>query len=384
VIVSGAVSFLGYVLGVARLSAVLSGGTQMAVNTALLMILVGMALLFCQPDVGFMRYFVSKSAGGIILRRFVPAVVVVTFGVGLIGEYVITPLTDNVGFARQISIALLMIAGVSLVFVIGRHLDHVDTERSLLAERNRLLKRVEVTAEELRRSNQTLQDFAFIAAHDLRAPLRKVAIFSDRLADRHAGGLDERGQDDVRRIQMANRRMQALLDSLLTLTHVSANDAQSFEQVDLGRVVGQVVADLDEEIGDTGATVDVGPLPTIDADAAQIQLLIANLMANALKYRRQDVDPAVTISATIGPDPGNDDVELCQLVVRDNGIGFESQHEDEVFGLFSRLHGVSEYDGSGIGLAICRRVAEIHSGTITASSRPGVGSAFTLTVPTVQ
>jgi PAS domain S-box-containing protein len=249
-------------------------------------------------------------------------------------------------------------------------------------------ERLRLAAEQLRRSNLELQEFASIASHDLQEPLRKIQAFGDRLKIKCAPGLGESGRDYLERMQDAARRMQILLHDLLTLSRVTSK-AQPFERVDLRRIVKGVVSDLEVRIEQTGALVEIGRLPTIDADAAQMRQLLQNLISNALKFQRAGTKPEVIISAKVldnaeslpGAMPGE---EICQIMIRDNGIGFDERYLDRIFQVFQRLHSRSEYEGTGIGLAVCRKIADRHGGIISAKSAEGEGATFIVTLPVKQ
>jgi len=249
-------------------------------------------------------------------------------------------------------------------------------------------ERLRLAAEQLRRSNLELQDFASIASHDLQEPLRKIQAFGDRLKMKCSESLGENGRDYLDRIQDAARRMQILLHDLLTLSRVTSK-AQPFEPVDLLKVIKEVISDLEVRIEQSNADVEIGALPTIDADEAQMRQLLQNLISNALKFHRPEVKPEVTISGKIfdnveslpGAMPGED---ICQIMVKDNGIGFDDQYSERIFQVFQRLHSRSEYEGTGIGLAVCRKIADRHGGTIVAKSAEGEGATFIVTLPVKQ
>ena len=228
----------------------------------------------------------------------------------------------------------------------------------------------------LERSNRELEEFASVAAHDLQEPLRKVRAFSDRLVSSFGDSLPEQGRSYLLRMHDASERMQQLIDDLLTLSRVTIGGVP-FEPVSLNEVTGEVLEDLSMLVHETGAQVDVGDLPTLDADSAQMRELLQNLISNAIKYRRPDMPPMVTITAD--GDGGSDD--FCSFSVRDNGIGFDAKYAERIFLVFERLHGMGEYEGTGIGLAVCRKIVERHGGTITARSTPGEGSTFDVTLP---
>ncbi|MEO5857668.1 MAG: ATP-binding protein [Pyrinomonadaceae bacterium] len=268
-------------------------------------------------------------------------------------------------------------------------------EANLSAARDQLEDRVrERTAElsilnvELERSNRELQDFAFVASHDLQEPLRKIQAFGDRLRTVQGPKFDEQGKDYLDRMSNAADRMHTLINDLLSYSRVTTK-ALPFEPTDLDKVVSGVLGDLETRIELSGGKVAVGNLPTIDADAVQMRQLFQNLIANALKFAKEGVSPSVQVSgevfqgevASIGRSMPE---RLLRVSVSDNGIGFDEKYLDRIFTPFQRLHGRNEYEGTGIGLAVCRKIVERHGGSLTAESTPGVGSTFIATLPIVQ
>lgn len=231
-------------------------------------------------------------------------------------------------------------------------------------------------AAELARSNEELDSFASIASHDLQEPLRKVRTFNEQLTVLEADRLSDQGRDYLARANAAAERMQKLIEDLLKFSRVSTQ-GRPFERVDLADVANRVVVDLEAQVEDAGARVEVGELPVITADPLQMQQLLQNLISNALKFRREGVPPVVRVTAE--PDGGN-----IQLKVADNGIGFESRYAARIFRIFERLHGRTEYPGTGIGLALCRKIADRHGGSIEAQSEPGQGATFIVTLPVEQ
>jgi len=236
--------------------------------------------------------------------------------------------------------------------------------------------------ERLARSNRELQDFASIASHDLQEPLRKVQVFGDRLSAKCAEQLGEEGRDYLDRMQKAITRMQTFINDLLTYSRVTSK-AMPFEPVDLGKIAGEVVSDLEIRIEQAGGKVDIGPLPVLEADPLQMRQLLQNLIANALKFHRPGAAPMVRVEAEneTGPTDPSHPGPVCRLAVRDNGIGFEQKHADRIFKIFERLHGRDEYEGTGIGLAVCRKIAERHGGRITAEGVPNQGATFIVELP---
>ncbi len=224
-----------------------------------------------------------------------------------------------------------------------------------------------------------------MASHDLQEPLRKIRTFSDRLMVKQAEQLDEEGHDSLLRMHNAAARMQSLIDGLLALSRVTTK-GQKFENVDLARVAAEVVSDLEVQIKNVNGQVEVDKLPTIQADPLQIHQLFQNLVANGLKFHRPDESPVVKISARYVPGredrkPSHLGNQQCRIIVEDNGIGFDEKYSSRIFGIFQRLHPRDVYEGTGIGLAICRRIVQQHGGTITAHSTPGKGSTFEIILP---
>lgn len=243
---------------------------------------------------------------------------------------------------------------------------HLDDLERLVNERTAALEK----------SNKNLSDFAFIASHDLQEPLRKVTIFGDMLKEKNKN-LDENSCDYINRMQRATVRMQTFIDDLLMYSKVSAQNAP-FVKMDCNKIIQDALSDLETRIHQTRGTINVEKIPDIEADPFQIRQLFQNLIGNALKYHKEDKNPVINISTQPG-DNGN-----VVLKIEDNGIGFDEKYKDKIFQLFQRLHGKSAYGGTGIGLAICKKIVEHHNGTIAVSSTVGTGTTFSVSLPKKQ
>jgi PAS domain S-box-containing protein len=243
-------------------------------------------------------------------------------------------------------------------------------------------KRAEMTlveqADKLARSNSELEQFAYVASHDLQEPLRKIQAFGDRLKTKYESGLGPEGLDYLTRMQNAAARMQVLIQDLLSLSRVASN-AKPFTMVDLNDVVRTVVSDLEMRIQDAGGRVEIGTLPVIFGDRGQMAQLFQNLIGNGLKFRKPGESPLVKIDSN--PQTLPTGAAGWRIAVEDNGIGFDEKYRDRIFQIFQRLHGRSEYEGTGIGLAICRKIVDRHGGAIAANSSPGAGAKFVITLP---
>jgi PAS domain S-box-containing protein len=249
-------------------------------------------------------------------------------------------------------------------------------------EADRLAESLEVKVRErtreLERSNRELQDFAFVASHDLQEPLRKIQVFSDRLRQENGDSLTESGRDCLDRMVSASERMRDLIGSLLDYSRLSKMPA-ALNRVDLNDVVQSVLDDLEARLAETGGRVTVETLPQVEADKVQMGQLFQNLLSNALKYHRPGVPPDVLVRGEVRK--RTDGGEVCELTVSDNGIGFDEKYRDKIFTPFQRLHGRKEFPGTGIGLTICRKIVERHEGTISARGEPGKGTKITVILP---
>lgn len=272
------------------------------------------------------------------------------------------------GVYRWLAWASVALPEEGLIYVSGRDVTQ-RKEAELYLERQ---------AEELRRSNAELEQFAYIASHDLQEPLRKIASFLDLLAKRYVGRLDSDADEFIGFAVDAARRMKDMIEDLLSYSRVSTQ-GREFEDTDMEKVVDTVLSDLGLLLEEAGATVDRGPLPMIRADRVQMEQLLRNLLGNAVKYR-SEAPPSISIGAAraVG---GGQRGGAWVFHVRDNGIGMKPEHFERIFRVFQRLHGPGRYPGTGIGLAVCKKIVERHGGSIEVESAPGRGSTFRFVIP---
>jgi signal transduction histidine kinase len=234
-------------------------------------------------------------------------------------------------------------------------------------------------ADDLARSNADLEQFAYVASHDLQEPLRKVSGFCQLLQKRYADRLDERANEYIRYAVDGAKRMQDLINDLLSFSRVGRS-SDTFEAVDLNEVVGDIVDVLAPSIEDAHATVVVGDLPTVPGDRRLLGAALQNLVSNALKFRGEE-PPCVEITANLATGLAGDEWVLS---VADNGIGIEPDYADQIFVIFKRLHSKTEYAGTGIGLALVKKIVEFHGGRIWLADTPGSGSTFRLALPALR
>jgi PAS domain S-box-containing protein len=269
------------------------------------------------------------------------------------------------------------------------HKEQLEESEALL--QHKVLERTEELESlngELKRSNSNLQQFAYAASHDLKEPVRKIHFFSERLKDSLGERLQETEKQYLQRMELASKRMSTLIDDLLTYSEVSHKPVLD-QDVDLNLILDCVLSDLDLEVEQKGATIQRAKLFTIKGQRRQMQQAFQNLISNAIKYSKPDAPPVVriTCSKVKGADAGLQLVsdqqakEFYQVTIMDNGIGFDRTDADRIFNVFTRLHGLAEYKGSGIGLSIVRKVIENHNGHVWAESQPGEGATFKILLP---
>ena len=247
-----------------------------------------------------------------------------------------------------------------------------------LTEKKIAEDKVKDFATQLEKRNKELEEFTYVASHDLKEPLRKIIAFGDLLSLTCKGSLDIKSSENIARMQDAANRMMTLIDDLLQLSRVGT-DGTEFKTIDLNEIIDRVIQDLEPAIMEKGAAIIVDDLPPLMVKPMQMQQLFQNLIANALKFNDKEA-PTITITSTPLPKedyPG----EYHRIFVKDNGIGFDQEYSERIFEAFHRLHGRAVYSGSGIGLAICKKIVELHSGTISATGEKGEGATFIIDLP---
>jgi signal transduction histidine kinase len=255
--------------------------------------------------------------------------------------------------------------------------DRIASEEKVKALNKQLLENIS----QLESTNKELDRFAYMASHDLQEPLRKIRIFSERIAESYADAIGPEGKSFIEKMQSACIRMQNLIDDILAFSKISI-EKESLVYTSLNGIVDEVVTEMDQLIREKGATIIVEKMPELTVNPGLMKSLFENLVTNALKYSRKDVKPVVHIftkADDMPPEPGVK--RYWRIYVRDNGIGFEQQYADQIFTMFKRLHSGPEYKGTGIGLAICKKIVEEHNGYISARSAVNEGTTFTISLP---
>jgi len=258
-----------------------------------------------------------------------------------------------------------------------------NSEEQVIKLNNQLMEKIN----QLKLTNEELERFAYVASHDLQEPLRKIIIFGDRLSARYKDVLGDDGNDFLDRMLKASGRMQLLIKNLLTFSRTTTTE-DAIQNTNLNLVIDGVLSDLEIQIEQKSAVFQIGELPTVFGVASQFRQLFQNLIINALKFSKDSCRPEITVDAEKvkgdllhGLPEANPDEEYYQIRVKDNGIGFDQKYADQIFTVFKRLHSFDSYEGTGIGLSICKKIVEKYGGNISVVSRINEGSTFTITLP---
>jgi signal transduction histidine kinase len=272
------------------------------------------------------------------------------------------------------------------LIAVNRSLELEINERKASEEKvTELNKQLLENIARLEVANKDLDLFAFMASHDLQAPLRKVRMFSDRLLAGSGDSIGKEGRLYLTRIQEVSRRMQDLINDILRFSKISV-EKQSFEVVDLNGVIEEVISELEAPIKEKNAVITVDRMPVLPASTVLMGPLFSNLISNSLKYCKKGGEPRVRVRYEEGPVMGASngkplDIRYGRIYIEDNGIGFDQKYAEQIFDMFRRLHPSSEYEGTGIGLALCKKIVEMHNGFISALGRPGEGAIFIVSLP---
>ncbi|MDJ1505898.1 PAS domain-containing protein [Xanthocytophaga agilis] len=275
------------------------------------------------------------------------------------------------------------------VLAIARDITDLKKMEAILEERvQQRTQELLMANQDLQRSNDSLQQFAYVASHDLQEPLRKIQTFSSLLQQQYADLLEESGLDLLERMSSAGERMSKLVSDLLAYSQVSTRQP-SFGVVSLQSVMDNVLTTLEQKISETKAQIELEELPKLKGDELQLTQLFQNLLSNAIKYTISNQTPVIRVTSQriersqLDPQvkPTGNALHFYQICVHDQGIGFDNQYKDLIFQVFQRLHGKQEFVGTGVGLSICKRVVENHGGTITADGMPGQGAIFCVYLP---
>lgn len=258
--------------------------------------------------------------------------------------------------------------------------ERIASEEKIVELNKKLLN----TIDGLEKANKELDRFAFMASHDLQEPLRKIGTFSDRLYTCYKDKLDAEGLFNITRIQKSAVRMQALINDILTFSQISAQKAE-FTKTDLNSLLQDVLHEIQEVVETKQATITTDSLPSLEIIPGLIKPLFFNLLSNALKYCKKDTIPVISVRADVNVSgTGKASIQYCRIFIKDNGIGFDQRYADQVFEMFQRLHSQSEYEGTGIGLALCKQIVEKHRGYISVLSKENEGSTFIVSLPLSQ
>ena len=274
------------------------------------------------------------------------------------------------------------------LITINRNLELEVAERKASEEKvNQLNRKLLINISNLESANKNLERFAFMASHDLQEPLRKIRMFSDRLLSKYKDVLKEDVQM-LARIQLSAERTQTLIADILDFSKISMEQSE-FTQSDMNVLLNELLTDMDEEVKGKNAVITIDKLPSLYVSTRLMRPLFQNLIANALKYSKKDTQPVIRIHSDLvgGATPKNGngaESKYCRIFVEDNGIGFDQKYAEDIFGMFKRLHNNGEFEGTGIGLALCKKIIEQHNGFISARSKPDEGSTFIISLPLRQ
>ncbi len=348
--------------------------TAISIYATFTFILLFTAILLARPDTGIMSIINSNNISGILARRLLPLIIILPIIFGLISRYganigLYNDQLADILFLFFIIIFLTIIVWITIISI--KKIE--DDRRSLEIEyQESLEQKVRDRTKELEQSNKDLQQFAYVASHDLREPLRMITSFLQLLERRYKDKLDNDANEFIEFAVNGSKRLDYMINDLLEYSRV-ANTKREFNNVNVNKVIEQTILNLKSAIDDSNAEITYDSLPTLLGDEQLMILLFQNLISNSIKYRREEI-PKINISATKEKDQ-------YLFKVKDNGIGMSKEYLEKIFTIFQRLHTKDEYEGTGIGLAIAQKIVHQHAGEIWAESELGKGTTFHFTLP---
>ncbi|MES2134209.1 MAG: response regulator [Bacteroidota bacterium] len=306
-------------------------------------------------------------------------------------DYIYKPIQTDVLRAKVMVFAELyrknhlLMAQEQKLIAINKNLEIEIKDRIASEEKiNELNRQLLENINTLEFTNKELDRFAYMASHDLQEPIRKIRIFSNRIAEKYYDTIGEDGKLYINKMQTACSRMQNLISDILAFSKINVT-ADSLEYSDLNKLIEEVLSEMESSIQEKNASIIVEKLPNLSVNPVLIKSLFENLISNSLKYSKEDVAPKISISAKIDisivPNETSISKKYCRIYVQDNGIGFEQQYSEQIFSMFTRLQVSSVYPGTGIGLAICKKIVEEHNGYISAKSQVNKGALFIISLP---
>lgn len=375
-IIGGFISLIGFLAYIYNVSLLyhIPQFTAISIYATITFILLFSAILFAQPNTGIISIINSDQISGVISRRLLPLIIILPIIFGLIANYgsnisIYNEQFGDILFLFSIIIFLSIIVWITILSI--KKID--DDRRSLELEyQTSLEEKVRDRTKELEQSNKDLQQFAYVASHDLKEPLRMISSFLQLLERRYKDKLDEDANEFIEFAVTGAQRLDFMINDLLEFSRV-ANKKREFSNVNVNKVIDQTVLNLKSAIDDNNAEITYNLLPTIWGDDQLMVLLFQNLISNSIKYHSEAI-PTINISAT-------KESNQYLFTVKDNGIGMSSEHLERIFTIFQRLHTREEYEGTGIGLAIVQKIVHQHGGEVWAESELGKGTTFNFTIP---
>ncbi|MEI6946225.1 ATP-binding protein [Paraflavisolibacter sp. H34] len=380
------ISFFGYLIGNNDLLTI-KPFRPMALHTTVCFMAIAAALVLLFPKNIVTQMLLSQDSGGYVFRRLLFYIVVVPLVLGLLSYHGEQLGLYDPGFESAITVVGLLFTFLVVALQLSRRLSFTDQQRRAAENQvSQHAEEVEAANRQLEVRNRELEQFTFVSNHDLQEPLRKILLFAEMIKADHRDRLPEATERKLKKIESAAQHMRTVLGNVLEF--VNLQEGEPFTFVDLNHVFAAVQTALEEVIREKGAHIQADALPRITAAPSQMHQLFYHLLSNALKFSKDGQPPRVRITCKLlvaaealqqeGVDPNKKHYEIAFL---DEGIGFEPEAANKIFVMFQRLHGRETYPGTGIGLAVCKKVVQHHNGRIWAESKPGDGAAFRILLP---